>query len=304
MSCAPSLLKLSLMLVQTTSHALIVTPSGSSSSTVSAAQSSRCFRPSDAINWMMQVAWHLRLQSESVYLGLSYLDRLALATDSSVRTNLCCVAACLWVAAKFTDVAAPRAANLAHLSGHAFTVDELIDMEAFVLKALDYKLAATTTLEDCLDQILLQLRPAIAAMPAVANLAYYLGEISLLEDQLRLHVPVPQLAATCCFMAWALLGQNPPAKQLQAITGCSLASIQGPAQLLVSVHSTLSIAHQQSGHAYFVTRKYLLPEHGSVAAIPAFWGCEDSRLRKAEPAAAAGVASAVSGATGLQGAQA
>jgi hypothetical protein len=118
-------------------------------------------------------------------------------------------------------------------------------------------------------------------MPALANLAYYLGEISLLEDQLRLQVPVPQLAATCCFMAWALLGQTPPVKQLQIITGCDLSSIREPAKVLTCVHGTLSIAHQQSGHAYFVTRKYLLPEYGSVAAIPAFGGCDDTRLQRA-----------------------
>lgn len=113
------------------------------------------------MNWLTLVCYEGYLQRETLYLAASLADRLCAsdiivlgggdpkqssATLLTTRRYQLLGAACVFIAAKYEEVTAPSAVELASLYKDVFTKAELLAMELHVLGRLDWAVSGSTPL--------------------------------------------------------------------------------------------------------------------------------------------------------------
>lgn len=92
------------------------------------------------VDWMVEVQENFELNHETLYLAVKLVDRyLSRAACPKARLQLVGATA-LFVACKFDERCPPSVRDFLYICDDAYSHDELIGMEAQLLKALDYEL--------------------------------------------------------------------------------------------------------------------------------------------------------------------
>jgi hypothetical protein len=149
--------------------------------------------------------------------------------------------ACLWVAAKYEEVACPNAQDFATLS--VSTPQQLVAMEECVLSALQHRLALPTAR-------LFQLVGRASGSSATRD---FLVELSLLDKHMLGYQP-SLVAAASTYLARVMQQQQPAWDfALASCSRCSLADVQQAAAELAYAHlmltdSALLARHQGMVH--------------------------------------------------------
>jgi hypothetical protein len=97
---------------------------------------------STILNWLVEVHRHFDLSDESIALTVDLLDRFRDATPVSMKPSKLQLVgcACLWISSKYEDVNPPTSHQLSTIASNSFTVKDLVEVEAFVLNTVHFKL--------------------------------------------------------------------------------------------------------------------------------------------------------------------
>ncbi|KAF8659747.1 hypothetical protein HU200_058208 [Digitaria exilis] len=151
------------------------------------------------IDWLVEVAEEYHLVPDTLYLTVNYIDRYLSGNKIGRQRLQLLGVACMLIAAKHEEICAPQAEEFCYITDNSYFRDEVLEMEAAVLKCLNFQTSAPTA--KCFLRRFLHAARACDEDPAyVQALANYITELSLLEYNLLCYPP-SQIAASAIFLA-------------------------------------------------------------------------------------------------------
>ncbi|XP_017429089.1 putative cyclin-A3-1 isoform X1 [Vigna umbellata] len=96
------------------------------------------------VDWLVEVAEEYKLVSDTLYFCVAYIDRfLSLNVLSRQRLQLLGVAAML-IASKYEEIKPPEVEDFCYITDNTYSKEEVVNMEAEILKALRFELGGPT----------------------------------------------------------------------------------------------------------------------------------------------------------------
>nr|XP_046246375.1 cyclin N-terminal domain-containing protein 2 isoform X3 [Scatophagus argus] len=215
------------------------------------------------VDWLIQVHEMMHFQAETLYLAIHLLNR-SLRQIKVTTANLQLLGmVCLFLAAKKEECLLPEVSGLCYLMDHTYTKHQLLRMERKVLCGLKFDLSYCPPLH-----FLFLLASVARCSTKVVWMARYLLELSLLEGQCVVFLPVQLAGAALCLARQVL--QEPPTPEGEA-AWCLASSIHVGSEtvLLRIMHilaSAAAKAHAQETCATFI--KFSSPEMMHVSRHP------------------------------------
>jgi hypothetical protein len=137
------------------------------------------------VAWLTEVHHEFGLSSKTLYLAVSYLDRILLTRPGIARSRFQLYGlTCLWVASKFEDVYCNSIQDLVWICDDAYTAADFEGAEKELLRALGWRLAQVTAI--CFLNA--QLDDFAPRATLLAHLARLLCELSLVDYQVPIVV--------------------------------------------------------------------------------------------------------------------
>lgn len=97
------------------------------------------------VDWLVEVAEEYHLQTETLCLAVSYIDRF-LSVMSVLRAKLQLVGtAAMFIAAKYEEIYPPEVAEFVYITDHTYTKSQVLRMEQLILRVLSFDLCVPTT---------------------------------------------------------------------------------------------------------------------------------------------------------------
>ena len=134
------------------------------------------------IDWIVDVHDSFELKEQTLHLALSYLsDYSGLCQISKEEYQLVGIT-CLWIASKYEEIYPPRTKNYVEVTADTYTLKDLKAMEGNIIKALNFELNRTTTL---------QLLEAVKADIPEKHISFckYVLELSLFQGVAKTYSP-------------------------------------------------------------------------------------------------------------------
>ncbi|XP_042343015.1 cyclin N-terminal domain-containing protein 2 isoform X2 [Plectropomus leopardus] len=215
------------------------------------------------VDWLIQVHEIMNFQEETLYLAIHLLNR-SLRQIKVTTVNLQLLGmVCLFLAAKKEECLLPEVSSLCYLMDHAYTKHQVLRMERKVLQGLNFDLSYCPPLH-----FLLLLASIARCSAKVVWMARYLLELSLLESQCVVFLPVQLAGAALCLSRQVL--QEPPTPEGEA-AWCLASSIHvGSEPALLRIMHILAgaaaRAHTPETWATFI--KFSSPEAMHVSRHP------------------------------------
>ncbi|ETE66506.1 Cyclin-A1, partial [Ophiophagus hannah] len=146
------------------------------------------------VDWLAEVGEEYKLQTETLYLAVNYLDRF-LSCMSVLRGKLQLVGtAAMLLAAKYEEIYPPEVEEFVYITDDTYSKKQLLRMEHLLLKVLAFDLTVPTV-----NQFLLQYLQRHSVSLKTENFARYIAELSLLEaDPFLKYLPSQMAAAAYC----------------------------------------------------------------------------------------------------------
>lgn len=137
------------------------------------------------VDWLVEVCLEFELSANTLHLAVNYLDRV-FSQHHVERSSLQLIGiVCLWIAAKYEDVACPTCKDMCSITADTYPPEKLLKTEKLVLQWLDYGLHAPTS---CTFVELL-LTDVPGGDVALRSMARYLAELSLMNHVMLRHPP-------------------------------------------------------------------------------------------------------------------
>ncbi|KAF2199751.1 hypothetical protein GQ43DRAFT_105166 [Delitschia confertaspora ATCC 74209] len=92
------------------------------------------------MDWLVQVHHRFTLLPETLFLSVNYVDRFLSAKVVSLGKLQLVGATALFVAAKYEEINCPSVQEIVYMVDGAYTADEILKAERFMLTMLDFKL--------------------------------------------------------------------------------------------------------------------------------------------------------------------
>ena len=152
------------------------------------------------VDWLVSVHDRFKLQSETLFLTVSLLDRFL--SKSAVRRQDLQLAgvASLFLAAKYEEIYPPALRDIVYLTDKAYTQGQVVQMERKLLAALGYDLTQPSAW-----WFFNWLSSDLTAK--ATSLGKYLLELSLVEYHMLKHEP-GLLAVTACFLSKKIFNRD------------------------------------------------------------------------------------------------
>lgn len=209
------------------------------------------------VDWLVEVGEEYKLQSETLYLAVNYIDRF-LSSMSVLRGKLQLVgAAAMLLASKFEEIYPPEVAEFVYITDDTYTKKQVLRMEHLVLKVLSFDLAAPTV-----NQFLTHYFVHHPVSKQVESLAMFLGEISLVDSDPFLKYLPSQTAAAAFIVANSTITRGSWPKTLSEMTGYSLEDLT---QCVEDLHQTYLDSPQHAQQS--VREKYKAAKYHEVSLI-------------------------------------
>ncbi|ONK67106.1 uncharacterized protein A4U43_C06F15770 [Asparagus officinalis] len=156
------------------------------------------------IDWLVEVAEEYQLVSDTLYLAVNYIDRYLSGNEMNRQRLQLLGVACMLIASKYEEICAPQVEEFCYITDNTYFKEEILQMEAAVLKYLKFEMTAPTTKCFLRRFVRVALRCNEVYLLDLQFLADYIAELSLLEyDMLR--YPVSMVAAASVFLAKFIL---------------------------------------------------------------------------------------------------
>lgn len=214
------------------------------------------------IEWLAEITLVYHLQTETLYLAVSYLNRfLSTVKVTSDELPLVGIAA-MFIAAKFQEVSAPRVRDWIQMSDEAYTKNDILQAEWFILKTLTCDIVTPTPFaflaHYCTD-----------VSKNVKYLAMYLCELSLFEIYPYLKFLPSYLAAAAVALAQHTLEEEIWPRKLILQSGYRLKDLKFGICCLAKTFKDASNHPQKVTQQKYESKEYgyvshLTPRDGSI----------------------------------------
>ncbi|XP_033216332.1 cyclin-A2 [Belonocnema kinseyi] len=216
------------------------------------------------VDWLVEVAEEYRLQSETLYLAVSYIDRF-LSYMSVVRAKLQLVGtAAMFIASKYEEIYPPDVGEFVYITDDTYSKKQVLRMEHLILRVLSFDLTVPTPLS-----FLMEYCTSNNLSEKIQYLAMYFCELSMLEADPYLHFLPSLLAASSVALAQHTLNEEVWPHELELSSGYNMQDLKSCIICLErTFHNAMSI-QQQAIQEKFKSSKYghvslLLPRNSSV----------------------------------------
>ena len=155
------------------------------------------------VDWLVEVHLKFKLVPETLYLTVNIIDRyLERKEVSREKLQLVGVTALL-IASKYEEIYPPDLDKLVYICDRAYDVDEIIQMEEIILKAIQYQVTIPSP-----HVFLVRYLKAAHADRRIVQLACFILDGTLQSYSLLNYLP-SQLAAAAVLIARTQVGRNP-----------------------------------------------------------------------------------------------
>ncbi|XP_029126017.1 cyclin-A3-4 isoform X1 [Cajanus cajan] len=157
------------------------------------------------VDWLVEVAEEYKLVSDTLYLCIAYIDRfLSLNALSRQRLQLLGVAAMLVASRKYEEIKPPEIEDFCYITDNTYSKEEVVTMEADILKALKFELGGPTVKTFLRRFSRVGQEGVDASDLHFEFLSCYLAELSLLDYNCVKFLP-SMVAASVIFLARFIL---------------------------------------------------------------------------------------------------
>jgi len=210
------------------------------------------------VDWLVEVAEEYKLQTETLYLAVSYIDRF-LSYMSVQRAKLQLVGtACMFIASKYEEIYPPDVGEFVYITDDTYTKRQVLRMEHLVLKVLGFDLSAPTS-----HLFVSQLGQMSQTNEKTQHLAMYLNELSLMSGENFLRYTPSLVAAASIALARHTMGVEAWPSNVAEASGISVHELQ---ECLVALHAVYVQAEGSAQQA--VREKYKNSKYHAVSDIP------------------------------------
>ncbi|XP_066592449.1 cyclin-A2-like [Prorops nasuta] len=209
------------------------------------------------VDWLVEVAEEYRLQTETLYLAVSYIDRF-LSCMSVVRGKLQLVGtAAMFIAAKYEEIYPPDVGEFVYITDDTYSKKQVLRMEHLILRVLCFDLTVPTPLTFLMGYCI-----SNNLSEKIRFLAMYLCELSLLEGDPYLQYVPSLLAASAVALARHTLQEEAWPHELELSTGYSFRSLKDCISCLSRTFANAPNIKQQA-----IQEKYRSSKYGYVSML-------------------------------------
>ncbi|KAL5100870.1 hypothetical protein RYX36_005197, partial [Vicia faba] len=205
------------------------------------------------IDWLVEVTEDFKLISDTLYIGVSYIDRfLSVRPLHKNYLQLLGITAIL-IASKQADISSPPGERLCFMTDNTYTISEVIQMEKDVLQCLNSDLCYPTSRNFLRSLTPFDYLVAKKYDQQLEFLACYLLELCLLSSKCIKFLP-SIAAASAIFLSRFILEpkDHPWTRELECRSGYKASDLQECVLAIHDVHSSISEWHVQA-----VREKYM-----------------------------------------------
>ncbi|XP_057427304.1 putative cyclin-A3-1 [Lotus japonicus] len=216
------------------------------------------------VDWLVEVSEEYKLVSDTLYFCVSYIDRfLSLNSLSRQKLQLLGVASML-VASKYEEIKPPEVEDFCYITDNTYSKEEVVTMEADVLKSLKFELGGPTV-KTFLRRFSRVAQESIDTSDLQFEfLCCYLAELSLLDYNCVKYLP-SLVAASVIFLARFMLSpkMHPWNSALHQLTKYNPADLK---ECILNIHDLY--LSRRGGSLLAVRDKYKQHKFKCVATTP------------------------------------
>lgn len=214
------------------------------------------------LDWLIEVHLRFRLRPQTMFQTVWIIDTyLSMKPIKRARLQLLGIAALL-ISCKEQEVYYPKLNEFTDITDRAYNKAELLEMEDYILKILDYDILAPTSLE---------FYDIIAKAFGFEKKQYYLGkyfmESSMIDDNL-LKYSNSVIACACAYIVMKFFNM----KNYNVLYGKNMLNEECPQKVIKDAAREICclIKNLTRSTLYAVKEKFMLPQYEKVAEL-----CED-----------------------------
>jgi len=194
------------------------------------------------VDWLVEVVEEYKLQTETLYLAVSFIDRF-LSVMSVVKGKLQLLGtAAMFVASKYEEIYPPDVGEFVYITDDTYNKKQVLRMEQLILKVLSFDVSVPT-INTFLQHIAVECNLSMR----LTNLAQYLCELTLLEGDPYLAFTPSVIACSALAVARHCLDYDDVwPSMLSDSTGYSLHNLAPCVVHLNVTHSRASTLPQQA----------------------------------------------------------
>jgi len=209
------------------------------------------------VDWLVEVGEEYKLQTETLFLAVSYIDRF-LSFMAVQRSKLQLVGtACMFIAAKYEEIYPPDVSEFVYITDDTYNKRQVLRMEHLVLKVLEFDLSVPTA-----HLFVNKMCQMIPTEEKVRSLSLYLAELSLVDGENFLRYQPSQVAAAAVALARHTLGSEAWPELLASQAGYQVDDFK---DCLLALHSTFSLAESSAQQA--IREKYRATKYQAVSDL-------------------------------------
>lgn len=209
------------------------------------------------VDWLVEVTEEYKLQTETLYLAVSCIDRF-LSSMSVERGKLQLVGtAALFIACKYEEIHPPDASEFAFITDNAYSKRQVLRMERLLLKVLDFNISVPSSY-----LFVYKFSEMMASDENTKFLAMYLNELFMMSSGFLQFSP-SRVGAASLALARLTLGHPGWPDDMVAMTGYTKDDLSN---CLLSVHQSRVEAENCPQRA--IQGKYKSLKYNKVADIP------------------------------------
>ncbi|XP_076920088.1 G2/mitotic-specific cyclin C13-1-like [Bidens hawaiensis] len=203
------------------------------------------------VDWLVEVVEEFKLLPDTLYLTISYIDRfLSSNVLNRQRLQLLGVSSML-IASKYEEISPPHTEDFCYITDNTYTKQEVVKMEADVLKALKFEMG-NPTVRTFLRRFRIGQEDYNEPNLQLEFLSYYLAELSLLEYNCIKFLP-SLVAASVTFLSRFTLepSSHPWNLALEQLSGYKPSDLKECVQILHDLQSS-----RRAGNLVAIREKY------------------------------------------------
>jgi len=214
------------------------------------------------VDWLVEVGEEYKLNTETLYLAVSYIDRF-LSYMSVQRSKLQLVGtAAMFIASKYEEIYPPDVGEFVYITDDTYNKRQVLRMEHLVLKVLGFDLSGPST-----NVFLSQMCQMSGSSDKVHHLAMFLSELSLLHGETFLKYHPSVIASAALALSRHSLGEECGhqvtwPQSLISLTGYTCETLK---ECLVSLHRVWTEANDSPQQA--IRDKYKSSKYHQVSEL-------------------------------------